>query len=81
MWGTSVLPVRGDTYHHKGSRYTPSPHPHCLGNGRKAFGLVHLRESEVSDPEYQSESQLLLTEEMFQKGDSCATLKNMERTG
>lgn len=40
---------------------------------------MHLRESEVS--EYQSESQLQLTEEMFQKSGSRATLKNKERAG
>jgi hypothetical protein len=31
--------------------------------------------------EYQSESQLQLTEEMFQKSGSRATLKNKERAG
>lgn len=76
----SLLSVRGDTRHLKGSRYTPSPHPHCLGNARHLVLCTRESPREVSDPEYQTESQLQLTT-MFHEGGSRATLRNGERTG
>lgn len=58
----SVLPVRGDTISKAPGNALPQP---SLPAKWEAFGPVHLRESEVFDPEYQSELQLQLTEEVF----------------